>query len=99
MWEFKSDAKILSGPLKSSVLQDLDMKCFQMFWYLRISSANLYDLFNLSRVTSHAMQGHEGSWIKGNALWIRLASIVNIHFGHFCNLQTEDFPIDKSMNI
>ena len=45
------------------------------------------------------MQGHEGSWIKGNALWIRLASIVNIHFGHFCNLQREDFPIDKSMNI
>ena len=45
------------------------------------------------------MQGHEGSWIKGNALWIRLASIVNIHFGYFCNLQTEGFPIDKLMNI
>ena len=102
MWEFTSDAKILSGPLKSSVLQDLDMKCFQMFWYLRISSANLESL-SMNLWPFQPIPGnfpcHAGSWIKGNALWIRLTSIVNIHFGHFCNLQTEGFPIDKLMNI
>jgi len=49
MWEFKNDAKILSGSLKSSVLEDLDMKCFQMFWYSR----NLKNLICNSGIIEH----------------------------------------------